>query len=109
MLILHATSSLMRNKLLPLTISCTICIFTSYAQDASLIMTRYKEAIAKIELASYNINRVDTFVTGDVWNNNGYCHIKRLPQDKLFGFAFLGKRTDIPQQSWYDGQYYFDI
>lgn len=87
----------------------TFCILPAYAQDASAIMKRYSEAIAKIELLSYNVNRVDTFTNGAVWNNTGYCHFRRLAQNKLLGFAFSGKRSDLPLQSWYDGQNYFNI
>ena len=94
---------------IPAVIIFTFCILPAYAQDASAIMKRYSEAIAKIELLSYNVNRVDTFTNGSVWNNKGFCHFRRLPQNKLLGFAFSGKRSDLPSQSWYDGQYYFNI
>lgn len=87
----------------------TFCVLPAYAQDASAIMKRYSEAIAKIELLSYKINRVDTFVNGTVWNKTGDCHFRRLPQNKLLGFAFSGKRSDVPSQAWYDGQYFFNI
>ncbi len=79
------------------------------AQDAEAVMKKYQEAISNIQLLSYEINRIDTFASGGVWNNNGYCHLRREPGDKMFGFSFVGKRKDIPDQAWYDGQYFFSI
>lgn len=79
------------------------------AQDGNLVMQRYQEAISKVQSLSYEVNRIDTFVSGSVWNNTGYCHLRREPRNKLFGFSFLAKRNDIPEQAWYDGQYYFSV
>lgn len=80
-----------------------------FGQDAESVMTKYKASIAKIQTLSYEINRVDTFVSGNAWNISGYCHFRREPDNKLFGFNFLAKRKDVPQQAWYDGQYFFSI
>lgn len=57
----------------------------------------------------YNIQRIDTFTTGNVWNNNGYALIERSSQDSLFGLHFSGERFDISQQSIYDGKNEFWI
>lgn len=82
---------------------------SSLAQDGEAVMQQYKASIAKIKSLSYEVNRVDTFTSGDVWNNSGYCHFRREPNNKLFGVSFLAKRNDLPEQAWYDGRYFFSV
>lgn len=95
-------------KLIILTIfsySYKLCI----AQDAAMVMKRYQEAISKINYLAYDINRIDTFVSGTVWNKSGVCNLRRNPLDDEFGFSFSGKRNDVPEIGCYDGKYFFSV
>ena len=58
----------------------------TYGQNTDKILNDYLSAINKIETVSYNIQRIDTFTTGDVWNHKGKCIIQRDKKDSLFAF-----------------------
>ncbi|MHB8872033.1 MAG: TlpA family protein disulfide reductase, partial [Candidatus Doudnabacteria bacterium] len=73
------------------------------------ILAKFVENSKKILSVEYNVQKIDTFTTGDVWNKEGYALIERSKQDRLFGLHFLGERFDISQQSIYDGKNAFDI
>ena len=64
----------------------------------------YSEFLKKqnrIKLISYNVQRIDTFIDGSVWNNSGKATLERNDQDTVFGFSFYGKRNDMPRESFY--------
>jgi thiol-disulfide isomerase/thioredoxin len=82
---------------------------TSFGQSNSETIKNYISAIDKIETVSYDVQRIDTFTTGDVWNNKGKCIIHRDSNDSLFGFDFLGKRYDAEENDLYDGHQMFLI
>ncbi len=56
---------------------------------------------SRIKLISYNVQRIDTFVDGSIWNNSGKATLERNDQDTVFGFSFYGKRNDMPRESFY--------
>src|ERR1019366_2956899 len=91
----------------------SLCLFikpiTSFEQSNSETIKNYISTIDKIETVSYDVQRIDTFTTGDVWNNKGKCIIHRDSNDSLFGFDFLGLRYDVEENDLYDGHQMFLI
>src|SRR5688572_30772430 len=77
--------------------------------DVTYVVNKLKEYSGKIEKVEYNIQRVDTFPQGTVWNNNGFALIEKDTSDPVFGFAFYGKRTDVPTEYIYDQGVGFEI
>jgi thiol-disulfide isomerase/thioredoxin len=90
---------------LNLLLSSVVC----YGQNSDKILNDYLSAINKIKTVSYNIQRIDTFTTGDVWNHKGKCIIQRDEKDSLFAFHFLGSRSDVQEYNLYDGHQMFSI
>ena len=77
--------------------------------DLAYVTAKFKEYSGKIEKVEYNIQRIDTFCDGNVWNNKGNAFIERDRSDKIFGFSFYGKRGDIPKEYIYDKNFAFII
>lgn len=90
-----------------------VCIITLYqlpwSQTPESVLTKYYEAIGNLNNISYNTHNIDTFLTGTVWDNRGYCIMKRQKSDTLFGFLFKGKRNDIDEELIYYGSDYYLI
>jgi thiol-disulfide isomerase/thioredoxin len=72
----------------------------------------YKEFLKKqnrIKLITYNVQRIDTFVDGKVWNNSGKATLERNDQDTVFRFSFYGKRNDMPRESFYREYIHYQV
>ena len=85
----------------------TSIVFSTYAQNSNSlnsILQNYKRSANNVLRIEYNIQRIDTFASGGVWNHNGFAFIEREKSDKLFGFYFSGIRFDINEQDIYDGK-----
>lgn len=64
---------------------------------------------SKIDLIQYRVNRVDTFVSGQVWNHNGCATLERNNHDSIFKFSFFGKRDDLDRENIYVENKHFQI
>jgi thiol-disulfide isomerase/thioredoxin len=99
----------MKKLIILLLLTCS-----AYSQNISNykiedILRNIRAESNKLLQAEYNIQRIDTFTTGKVWNHNGYALIERSKKDSLFGLYFIGERFDINEQSIYDGRNEFWI
>jgi thiol-disulfide isomerase/thioredoxin len=63
----------------------------------------------KIDLIQYRVNRIDTFITGQIWNNTGNATIERNNRDSVFQFSFYGKRDDLDRENIYIEDKHFQI
>lgn len=70
--------------------------------DSHFVTSKFKELSDQIFRFEYNVQRIDTFASGTVWNNMGYALIEKNVGDNTFGFSFYGKRSDIPEGFLYD-------
>lgn len=78
--------------------------------DESYVISKFQENADKINSIEYQIQRIDTFATGeDIWNNKGIALIERNNKDKIFGFSFYGMRDDVPKEYIYDFGNEFEI
>jgi thiol-disulfide isomerase/thioredoxin len=75
--------------------------------DLTYVLDNYNKRAKSITKIEYNMQRIDTFANGTIWNNKGYALIERNARDKVFGFSFYANRFDTPIENIYDGQYGF--
>jgi peroxiredoxin len=87
----------------------TISIQSVAAQTADEVLKKYEQAKRNIQTMSYRIQRIDTFPGGSVWNNRGYCIMKRNEKDSLIGFLFKAKRDDVDSEIVFNGSDYYMI
>ena len=57
----------------------------------------------------YQIQQIDTFQSGTIWNNTGIALIEKDKNDKVFGFSFYGKKDDVDYEYIYDDGNGFEI
>lgn len=91
--------------LIPLLLSAT----TLLGQDASDIISKVLKAQKEIKQISYTLQRIDTFVNGNVWNNSGKAVLEIDIEEPVFGFRFHAKRSDIESESIFDGRMTFEL
>jgi len=77
--------------------------------DTNYVIKKFNENAAKINSLEYQMQQIDTFQTGTVWNNTGIALIEKDKNDKVFGFSFYGKRHDIDYEYIYDAGNGFEI
>ncbi|MDT0678791.1 TlpA family protein disulfide reductase [Autumnicola musiva] len=77
--------------------------------DSEYVISQFKKNTKEIEKVGYNVHRIDTFPSGDVWNNKGFAVVEKNEDDKIFGFSFYGKRDDYEKEYLYDNGNGFEI
>ena len=97
------------NRLLLLTLAL-YCSGTCFGQDVSTVLTNVFAAQARLTTVSYQLERVDTFVSGATRRINGQAMLRRLPSDSIFGFSFRAKQDNVDAGTVYDGKtaFYLD-
>ena len=81
-------------------------------QDSLSVERLYQEFLNKqrhINVIKYNVQRIDTFIDGTVWNNKGKATLERNDRDTIFKFSFYGKRDDLPRENIYIEYIHFQI
>lgn len=94
----------MKEIILLITASIVTSIYAQNVNSLDSILQNYKRSANNITHIEYNIQRIDTFASGGVWDHKGSAFIEREKSDKLFGFYFSGIRFDINEQDIYDGK-----
>ena len=77
--------------------------------DSDYVISNFNKNVKNIDKVEYNVQRIDTFSNGMVWNNKGYALIEKNYKDKLFGFSFYGKRNDLDKANLYENGKAFEI
>lgn len=78
--------------------------------DLDFVTTKFQENADKIKIVQYDNNRIDSSMAQNVfWNNKGTAILERKKDDKIHGFSFYGKRTDVENEHLYDNGYGFEI
>jgi len=85
------------------------CISCNKKIEYQNIKTRFIESSNIIDKVEYKIQRIDSFASGDVWNNTGFALIEKDSNDPVFGFSFYGKRDDVSDDYIYDKGVGFEI
>jgi thiol-disulfide isomerase/thioredoxin len=62
-----------------------------------------------IKIIKYNVNIIDTFVDGTIWNHTGTATLERNDRDTVFKFSFYGKRDDVPIENFYFENNHFQV
>ncbi|MDN5211893.1 TlpA disulfide reductase family protein [Fulvivirgaceae bacterium BMA12] len=78
-------------------------------ENVDYVLAKYYQQVDTIQKIEYRVNRIDTFFSGSVWNNQGYAFLERNETDSIFGFSFYGKRDDVQEAHFYDEGLGFDI
>jgi thiol-disulfide isomerase/thioredoxin len=78
------------------------------AQDVNTVVQRYQAAIADIETIYAQVEQLDTFVTGTVWQHQGQLTMLRNRADTLFGFHYRASKG-VGGEALYDGLSAFEI
>lgn len=79
------------------------------AQSADEVFKKYQDAKRNLQTLTYRLQQIDTFPSGNIWNNTGYCVMKRHESDSLFGFLFKAKRDDVDSEIVFNGSDYYMI
>ena len=77
--------------------------------DLEYVTSQFHENLKSLEKVEYNVQRIDTFPDGYVWNNKGTALLEKDSKDELFGFSFYGKRNDVEKANLYDNGKGFEI
>jgi thiol-disulfide isomerase/thioredoxin len=78
------------------------------AQEAEPVIQKYQAATANIKSIHYQVEQLDTFVTGTVWNHKGQVTLLRKTDDPLFGFQYKAAKG-VGGEALYDGISDFQI
>ncbi|MEO0341400.1 MAG: TlpA disulfide reductase family protein [Bacteroidota bacterium] len=78
------------------------------AQEVQEVIQKYKEAIEHIDIIHCQVEQLDTFVTGTVWNHHGQLTMMRKEGDELFGFQYKAFKG-VGGEALYDGISAFEI
>ncbi|RFM27017.1 TlpA family protein disulfide reductase [Deminuibacter soli] len=75
---------------------------TGYGQGTNVI-EKYRAAIEQCSKISYEVIRIDTFVTGAIWKHSGQCYMAKSAADTFTGYRFSCYRPDLHMRLQYDG------
>jgi thiol-disulfide isomerase/thioredoxin len=89
--------------------SALSCSNKNDRQKLDKLYSEYLLKQSKINLIQYRVNRIDTFVTGEVWNHTGTATLERNDRDSIFKFSFFGKRDDLDRENIYVENKHFQI
>jgi thiol-disulfide isomerase/thioredoxin len=81
----------------------------SSAQTGADRLRTYRTTIAALQAADYQVQRIDTFGDGNVWNHTGQVMLQRNPKSKLLGISFFAHRPDMGASYYYNGKVGFDL
>lgn len=79
--------------------SLTVC----RAQTGAEVLQKYQAAILKTHTVGYDVQRIDTFPSGTVWNHQGHGILARNADSKILKAHFLVSRPDRATAYLYDG------
>jgi hypothetical protein len=72
-------------------------------KNANNIFEKFLNVCKGIEKLEYNVQRIDTFSTGETRVVNGIAFIIKNNKDKVLGYHFIGDNFDLNWKSFYDG------
>jgi thiol-disulfide isomerase/thioredoxin len=79
------------------------------AQTGADRLRTYRTTIAALSAADYEVQRIDTFGDGSVWNHTGQVVLQRNSKSKLLGISFFAHRPDMGASYFYNGNVGFDL
>lgn len=77
--------------------------------DLDQVLKAYKKSAANLKRLSYQAQRIDTFVSGGVWNHTGRVLIERSKSDTILGISAFGVRDGYKKEHFYENGYIFEI
>lgn len=61
---------------------------SSYGQTAEEVYSKYKSALASFDNLSYNLHNIDTFASGQIWDEKGRILIDRASDQEVSFYGF---------------------
>ncbi len=95
----------MKSKIIFTSILLLLSLY-SPAQTAEEVYEHYLASVKNLKNLAYKMHKIDSFMSGEVWDKYGNCAMKRVKTDSLFGFYYKGKRDDIDDEEYYLGKEY---
>lgn len=81
----------------------------SCAQTGADRLRTYRTTISALNAIDYQVQRIDTFGDGGVWNHTGQVVLQRNPKSKLLGVSFFAHRPDTGTSYYYNGNVGFEL
>jgi hypothetical protein len=72
-------------------------------QTGQQVLNNYRATLRQIQLISYNIQRIDSFGTDDVWNHFGSGVLQPDPTSNLLGARFFVSQRTAARSYFHDG------
>lgn len=72
------------------------------------MLGRYRQALAG-HVLGYEVQRIDTFATRDVWNHRGQVVLCHRPAGSALPVDFWAQRLDLGQSYYYHGAIGYDL
>ena len=72
------------------------------------MLKRYRQAVAG-HVLGYDVQRIDTFPDGGVWNNRGRVVMRRRPAGSVLPADFWAQRPDLGLAYYYNGAAGYDL
>lgn len=72
------------------------------------MLARYQQALAG-HVLGYEVQRIDTFPSGNVWNHRGQVVMRRWPAGSALPADFLAQRPDMKLTYYYNGSAGYDL
>ncbi|PQJ77918.1 redoxin family protein [Polaribacter porphyrae] len=73
------------------------------------VLTDYKNKLNSIEKISYNMQKIDTFSSGTIWNKKGKALLEKNKNDTIFGFSYYAINLKHNSASIYNKYNHFGI
>lgn len=84
-----------------------VCLSVEVFGQHTSVLRNYEAAVNKFTTVMYNIQRIDTFTTGSVWNHKASCFLDKENNKGFLGFRFAASRPDLDEETIYDGSEVF--
>ncbi|XOV93749.1 MAG: TlpA family protein disulfide reductase [Bacteroidota bacterium] len=89
-----------------------LCILSTkiYCQTPEQVLDRFFKSVDDIQQLSYHIHRIDSFLSGTVWNMTGSMVMERDHlSDKLSDFSYYGVNNLRNHATAFDGKWVYEI
>ncbi|MBO0358676.1 TlpA family protein disulfide reductase [Hymenobacter sp. BT186] len=87
----------------------TCIVQLNWAQTGAERLQQYQQTLRTVHTVGYNVQRIDTFGNGSVWNHAGQVLMQRNPTSKILASSFVASRPDKALSYHYNGNVGFAL
>lgn len=103
--VIHATM----NKLVVIIVLCLTWARVGQGQSGPQALKQYQTFLRSFKTVSYDVQRIDTFPDGSVWDHKGHAILIRDQASKLLNAKFSAFRPDLETAYVFNGNVGFKI